>query len=238
MIAHSTDSDLAYIKVWLEVAHAKFGEGSWINWPHIERAHQDRRLLLLREDEQAIAFHTRGETLCGSSILEVHPERRREGLGRLLTKHLVQKARDSGQILIDVQCVTEASRHLMQSLDFQVAKGLSGVDSEIHYLPLEKKLPLPEGGQAVTVTVQFFEENSSRLICEHQVEGRQQSDGSVALAKRIIGYSMPLSPDIEVTVSVDGRALFPKGRAKNLGSFGLIAKDGAIYLDRVLPGGG
>jgi hypothetical protein len=32
--------------------------------------------------------------------------------------------------------------------------------------------------------------------------------------------------------------LFPKGRAKNLGSFGLIAKDGAIYLDRVLPGGG
>jgi GNAT superfamily N-acetyltransferase len=241
MIIPATNDDLTYIQKWLKAEHEKSGEGFWVNWPHIERAHQQGRLIVLRDGGNAIALHTHGELLQTDSILVVHPERRGAGVGSTLAKHIIQKAREAGATLLEVDCAPEASKRFWKSLGFQLADGVSGYQRNHAYLPLKRALPLPDGGQPVNVTVQFFEANSSTLTTEHAVQGQLLDDSSIALAERVIGYSMPTSPDIEVTVSVDGRALFPKGRAKYLEAFGLIAKDGAFYLDRVLlgdPGGG
>jgi ribosomal protein S18 acetylase RimI-like enzyme len=228
----ATDTDLSYVMAWLKAESLKSHDGFWSKRLVIERAHADGRLLVLREGEKAIAFHTEGEMLGPCSILEVHPQRRNRGFGRAVATHLIQKAKEAEAILLQVQCTSEASRRLMESLNFQGAGGQFRNIGDLAYLPLEKELPLPERGTPVAVTIRFFSPHSVELLSEHHVDGRQSVDGGVGLAKRVIGFSKPTSPDIDAAVWVNDKVVLPQGRGRYLPGF--IYKDGAVYVDRVL----
>jgi GNAT superfamily N-acetyltransferase len=235
MIIVATDEDLTFIKTWLHAEHVLFDIGFWNNRSHVERAHREGRLVVLRIHNKAVAFHTHGLVLCTDSIFAVHPNWRRAGLGTKLAEHLIEKAAEMDIALLKIDCSITGSEPFWQSLGFQPVEGHTSYQSHHAYLPLEKALPMPDTGKQVSVKARFFAANSTSLFSEQEVEGKLLADGSVALAKRIVGFSKPTSPDIGVTVEVDGKQIGSQSRAKYQKAAGFIGKDEAFQIEQLWP---
>jgi len=238
MIGRATDIDLDYIKEWLRAEHAKFGKGFWVNWSIIERTHYEGDLIVLREQSNAVAFHTEGETLNRNSVLAVHPEKRGQGLGTTLASYIISKARNADEVVLEIECAPDTSKPFWNSLGFQLMPDdFFGYGSDFAYLPLEKTLMLPTDGTSVSVTVRYFDDHSPRLLQQYQLQGRRLNDGTIALERRVIGFSKPTSSDVGVEIDIDGQPFLRRNRAKYLEAFGFVRTDNAFYLDSIKPVG-
>lgn len=115
-----SSTHLSQIESWLRVERETTGEGFYVNWNIIARAFNDQRIYFLAVEGQAIAFlvWSRWDDEAEFAILEVKPEFRRMGYGRILAEETMRRFADDGVSLVFIECMSLESEHFWRRLGF------------------------------------------------------------------------------------------------------------------------
>jgi GNAT superfamily N-acetyltransferase len=241
-ISNSSDNDLQAILHWLkqesdEQKRAFEHEYDfYCNRRMIEDAHIEKELIVLREDEEVVAFQL--GMLLSTGILEVRPDKRGKGYGRKLVEYCVSKARSNDTCVLHITCKAMSSIPFWEKMGFTLLP-----NSNDAYRVLDKAFCLPNGLAETKVTIEVYPEccmweknvAPSTVYTPHAV---LSSDNSEALlAERIIFFhsNSKLDRKSVVLIKVDNKILhfaridFPG--AEELG----VCRDsgGVFYVDRI-----
>lgn len=234
-VGTSTDADLSFILAWLKTEDAETGEGFWCNRRIVEAHHAEGDLLILREDGKAVAFQL--GALVQPGIMEVRPDCRGRGYGRMLAERRLKEAWEKDLCLLHIECTPITSRPFWERMGFTVDP-LSGNDA---FMVLSKRVDLDSSLPQVQVKISFFPE---RALYNHprpaplsvwQPDAVRLDDGTIELGQRVVGYKRPLAPgDLVVEIVVNGKVIFfdkaKRDRAYELG-LEQQAATGAWYMD-------
>jgi GNAT superfamily N-acetyltransferase len=152
-IDNPNQDQLTSIKSWLREEYEEKEAGFYGNWEAIEKAFENNRMVILAKDSEPVAFLTyRFEELTARiEIMEVHPNYRKKGYGRILFNDFIKIARESKAIVIDLYCSPEESQEFWESVGFELYPEMPHNRTKIWmYKPLVKT--------ATVVEVSFDEE--------------------------------------------------------------------------------
>ncbi|MCO6416183.1 GNAT family N-acetyltransferase [Siccirubricoccus sp. KC 17139] len=235
-VAQATRSNLNEILRWLKQEDEETGEGFWCNRTVVESCHRDGELLVLREDGEAVAF------LAGRvwvpDILEVRPDRRGRGHGRLLAEHVVAEASRIGDCLLRIECQPASSIPFWERMGFRLYRD----DEEARilgghaYRVLGRTHARPEG-PAVAVEVELYPEARSwnpavRPLLSRRLEAARREDGRLQLPERVVLFSpdVPRPPESFVRIAIDGQDVFlDKAKRDEAKAVGVERDPGGTY---------
>jgi len=238
-IGPSTDGDLRFILAWLKAEDGKTGEGFWCNRRIVEECHDEGDLLVLREDGKAVGFQL--GALVRPGIMEIRPDCRGKGYGRMLTERRLQEAMEKDWCLLHIECTPSSSRPFWTRMGFTV-DSLPGKDA---FMVLSKKVGLDLGLPRVQVKISFFPEEAlygnprPAPLSVWEPEAVRLVDGTIELGQRVVGYKRPGAlGDIVAEIIVDGKVIFfDKAKYDRAYDLGLErqAVTGAWYIDCIDP---
>lgn len=84
LIRKATKADLSAFELWLRKEREEGGEGLYVNWSVVEDIFHDGGMAVLVVDSYPLAFIAK--RIGRTGILEVHPDQRGKGYGRLLAQ--------------------------------------------------------------------------------------------------------------------------------------------------------
>tara|TARA_R110002124_G_scaffold248646_1_gene413761 strand:+ start:123 stop:845 length:723 start_codon:yes stop_codon:yes gene_type:complete len=84
-------NELEFLKKWLSVEYKKYGTGFFCNWNIIKKSFSENRLIIFQEDKSPIGFIVwrKSKIYVDIDIMEIHPEKRKLGLGKIFY-HILQ----------------------------------------------------------------------------------------------------------------------------------------------------
>lgn len=214
-IVPATMDLLDQIEVWLEREEQEYRRGDrevrgfLCNW-HPERWEDGRDTIhVLLVDGKAIGF------LVDTDILEIHPDHRGLGYGKLLADFMLKRAFDGGYSVVEIQIAPLTAEPFWVKgmgfiADYEDRRYQNG-------LYAAKILPRPftlGDGPRVPVRIEFFNEKKRYageapfLIFEGV--GERLADGSIQLPERVIGYDFSWKCNLEnhIRIVVDGREVY------------------------------
>jgi len=149
------------------------------------------------------------------SVMEVRPEYRGQGIGRMLAEFMIDSSLAMHDPLLEIQISPGSAESFWRGMGF-----LTYLDRGRCYgrRILELRQPL-EAGIRRSVTVEFLPPSSmwatekpTPLAC-HQLLGIEDLDGKIVLEKAASHFHPLDGADLVIDVQVDGRSRF-KGKAK------------------------
>jgi GNAT superfamily N-acetyltransferase len=243
----SAECDLTEILAWLKREHKRKRPSFWVNRESIERAHRERRLVVLRENNKAVAFHTHAGLLQPDSIFVVHPELRGRGYGKILARHCIREAHSNDTCFLRIKCFPQTSIPFWETMGFKLlpdrnSPGSSAWDGYTYpyaHMTLPKEFDLPAGCHDVSVLIQFYSDgeqgaSDAQPLSEHRPRACYLKDGRIALERRVIGFYPSEMLDLVVKIDVESNTLCFK-RARYAVNFGVRQSDAAFYLDVITP---
>lgn len=221
-IAPSNEKDLKTILAWLEAEEEDTGNGFWCNRGIVEDSHAEGGLILLREDDVAVAFQL--GALVRPGIMEVRPDCRGRGYGRMLAERRLEEAREKDWCLLHIECTPSSSRPFWERMGFT----LDALPGKHAYMVLAKTVELPAGLPRVKVRISFFPE---RMLYDKvrpaplsvwEREAVRLVDGPIELGQKVVGFQRyGAIGDLVAEIVVDGKQVFfdkaKRGRAYHLG---------------------
>lgn len=119
-----TEEHLQQLKAWLEAEYAEQGEGFFVNWDSIERFFRDNQLYCVTVDGAAVGFLIWTTYSCDKSvhlhICAVHPDYRRQGLGRQLMEASLAKFKAEKSRFAELECMPTDSEPVWRSMGFKL----------------------------------------------------------------------------------------------------------------------
>lgn len=163
LITTPTNEDVEYVRVWLEQEFSENGEGFYCNWNVIESSHQRKGLFLFQNQDKPIglmSFRHYEKVVC-IDIVSIHPEYRKQGLGRsffqLCSEYFVQ----NGVYVAELDCSPRSSERFWKSVGF--VEFPFGFRNRYHlgvYKPLiETANACPENPQSNFLKLQGFDKS-------------------------------------------------------------------------------
>lgn len=117
----ATTEDLKIIKSWLkeEFDHSRTGNGFYNNTNLIEEGQKRGELTVAidNKDNLPVAFYLGNG--CSAEILEVRPDYRGKGIGRLFVEYIIKCAKDKGYPAISGFCCPEESLPFWLKMGFK-----------------------------------------------------------------------------------------------------------------------
>lgn len=224
-----TDADMHCIKSWLQQEEDEFGHSFICNWNIIERSRERGEMLAFIKDLRPVAFLVDGRA--GPDIISVHPEHRRQGLATAIMNVATDRARERGNSLIEVDCVTPESARLFRKLGYfgpELESEGAGYGSTKAWKRLARNLPLPVGDN-IPVSIRLYppirgwKEDVSPYF-EKLITGRIDRDGVIRLPHRVdffVDDHGDSADDNVVEIMIDGELLFrdkvKRERAREIG---------------------
>ena len=218
-IRQANDGDFAAISEWLreEDAHGVEG-GFWCNINVIEDCHRGGQVTVLADGQsnQPVAF------LCGSStypelpIMEVRSDYRRQGLGRALFEHHLDRARAAGLPGLKIHCQPPTSVPFWVAMGFQLFPERMefkryGYTRHHRYMVLPYRpdfdTTAPRVEIGIRITTDTGEELASALV-----HGRDLDGDGFELEERFTFVWPDGDPFVEVTVN--GSVAHPREKIK------------------------
>ncbi len=120
-VTHPTEEHLKQIEDWLFAERQKTGEGFYCNLSAILAAHQQKELACITHDNEAIGFAAwiNSKPLAHLDIVEIHPDLRERGFGRILIEGLFNYLRTLGIVVVDLECQPPTSEPVWRHLGFR-----------------------------------------------------------------------------------------------------------------------
>jgi len=121
VIFSPTDKQLGEIEKWLFAERKKTGDGFYCNWNIIKTSFDKNELATISCNNKTIGFATwwlATDKTARIDIAEVKPTHRRKGVGKALTKEVLNFMRQKGICVAYLQCSPETSEPIWKSLDF------------------------------------------------------------------------------------------------------------------------
>ena len=244
IIIPATPDLMIEIETWLDEEEHAYNSGDLevrgfrCNWCSTKSrwAEGSDQVDVLVVDGKAIGF------LSNMDILEIHPDHRRKGFGKLLADHMLARAFDDGYSMVEIEIAPESAESFWVDQmgfkpDHEDIRHRNGLYATKF---LARTFPLGDGPR-VSVEIAFYDEksryNQGMPVTTWAGDGERHQNGEIQLPHRVHGYDPTLWNNIEnhIQIVVDGKELF-FDRAK----YGLAhgaAKDpgGSFYIDRIRP---
>jgi GNAT superfamily N-acetyltransferase len=241
-ITVSTDDDLAVILHWLKAEYDRenTGNGFWCNRNILQKDHAAGELLVLREAGEVVAFQT--GRLLTPGILEVRPDLRGRGYGKLLADYCIAEARSKNICFLHIECNPLTSIPFWQKTGFTLFPenhNRYGYQYPQAYMLLQRRFELPAPCSEAMVLIQFYPDGAQHrsedaALSEFHPRACRQTDGAILLEDRVIGFHPSHANDIVVKITVDGNAIF-FDRAKYGENHGVQQRSPAFYIDVITP---
>lgn len=245
---------MAEIEAWLDAEQAAYdaweagdcegaspGRGFRCNWDAVKnywRAGDSEVFVLLVQDE-AVGF------LDGNDILEIRPDMRRHGFGRVLAEFMLERGYEQGRSVIEIDIAPRSAQKFWQEgMGFTVLPERRGSAGGLYAY---KVLPRAFGlgcGTRIPFSVSFYTEEQRYQSPPHPFrrfvgDGEELTDGSVQLPERAYCF-YPESHqhgDYFVEVDLSGRTLISDKAKRPACSLLGVARDvgGIFYVDRITP---
>lgn len=219
-IVPATSDLLDQIENWLRQEEREYNEGHrevrgfLCNWQPDRWEKQEGLVHVLLVDGKPLGF------LVGIDILEIHPDHRGRGYGKLLADFMLQREIDQGYAVVEIQIAPDTAEpfwvrgmgFIADYEDRQYRNGLYAAKA------LPRKFKLGEGPR-VPVQIEFFNEKKRYAgeppFLTWDGEGERLKDGAVQLPERVIGYDFSGGSNTEnhIRIVVDGEEVY-FGRSK------------------------
>jgi GNAT superfamily N-acetyltransferase len=245
-VVRGTPADAEFIVQWLKVEWDEGGErfGFWGNREMIrEAAGSAGDLWVIRENGQAVAFQVGDYS---ADILAVRPDRRKAGLGTVLSDAALERAMRDNVTVLQGQCSPETSLTFWQRIGFEQYHDRRRPNDVFVRKVLHRKFDLPEGANRTQVVIAFYPEEAQYYgredkvspVAVHEVQGALLDDGTVQLERRVIGLEddEPEGMNLAIRIEVDGeKVYFGKAKYEEAERAGVVndRRNGVYYLDEV-----
>lgn len=252
-ILPASEELVAEIEVWLDAEEAKYevAEAAWseagyigekpqrgfrCNWNTVKKGWREREtpLDVLVNDGEAVGF------LFGTDILEIHPEHRGQGLGILLSDHMIQRATDEGYCVLEIQIAPTTAKPFWLRQGF-LLKDERDFGDLYAYMIIPRSFKLGSGPRA-SVRIMYYDESTfyskGNPFFTFEGEGERTPDGFIQLPERVTGYSPLLENNIDnhISIAVNGEEIY-SGRSKYGQEYGTRRDPhGHHYINRILLG--
>lgn len=115
-----SENDYNIIRNWLKEEYDACGEGFYCNRNIIEKAFYDNELISFELDGEIIGFAvcTQHGMSIDIDIIEIHPEYRKKGFGKIFFHKLESVFREKGNIAIILFCEPRESKYFWRKMGF------------------------------------------------------------------------------------------------------------------------
>lgn len=255
-IVPANEVAMARIVEWLDVEESVYqtADATWqrdyegdrpargfrCNWDSVNRRWHEgiARVDVLWVDGEPIGF------LEGTDILEIRPDLRDKGYGRLLAKFMIDLARSEGRSVLEIEIAPPTAEPFWRRMEFTVMPDRRGPGGGTYaFLILERHYDLFDG-KKIPYAVRFYvseerySDNPEPFVSFDGV-GERLPDGSVQLPKRAYCFdpSHEQHHDYFVRIELDGTTiLFDKVKYETSSAFGVGRDAGYTYfVDRITP---
>jgi GNAT superfamily N-acetyltransferase len=159
VIFRPSRTNLEQIKDWLIAERSKTGEGFYCNWNFIESSYKQEKLCCIVINTEAVGFAVWDESDLAArlDIVEIRPDLRGKGFGRILVEKCFNHFRNLGLLVVDLECQPPTSEPVWRCLGFRdFPQGLGKLSSSHNnsinlYRPLIE--PLEPNNQRTTIEV-------------------------------------------------------------------------------------
>jgi GNAT superfamily N-acetyltransferase len=257
-IVPATEATMAEVEAWLDAEEHVYNaavkaweaeeyidevaapRGFRCNWDSVKRTWKtyNDRVDILVVDGQAVGF------LAGRDILEIRPDLRGKGYGRVLADHMVDVAREEGRSVVEIEIAPLTAVPFWQRMGFTVVPGHRGSGDRVRaYLILPKVFDLGDG-ERTPFSIEFYTESERRgkdprPFRSFSGMGERLSDGSVQLPKRAFCFepSHRQHQDHFVRIELGGEEIhFDKVKYETSSAKGVQRDAAHIYfVDRITP---
>jgi GNAT superfamily N-acetyltransferase len=213
-VRKAIDSDIPVIEAWLPRDPGI--ESLAVNWKITLEVYKEKGMWVWADNSthEPVAYFW-GSLNSTSSILEVRPDRRGEGIGYAFVDHLIEVSRSHGEGLLAIECAPESSAAFWNRMGFTII--LTG-RKVLGYRILPIPRPIPEG-VPLRIQVAFFPEEAAydrsptiKPFVEYSLEGTPDSTGLIQLNQKVAYYEPP-EGDLVVQLFVDDERIY-RGKAK------------------------
>ena len=121
VVFHTTETHLKQIEDWLIAERREINEGFYCNWRFISRCYEQKQLCCITLNNEAIGFAAwwDDKPSVRLEIVEVRPDLRRQGFGKILVKECFNYFRKLGFLVVDLECQPPDSEPLWRHLGFR-----------------------------------------------------------------------------------------------------------------------
>lgn len=158
-VVRPTKTHLRQIEDWLIAERSETGEGFYCNWKIIASSYEQKELWCITSNNEAIGFAVWGKSDFAArlDIVEVRPDLRRRGFGKILIEKCFNYFRKLGLLVVDLECQPTTSEPIWRRLGFRdfpkcKAKFSQNYDHSVNlYRPLVT--PLEANSQSAAIEV-------------------------------------------------------------------------------------
>jgi GNAT superfamily N-acetyltransferase len=159
VIFRPTRTNLEQIKDWLIAERRETGEGFYCNWDVIESSYEQEELCCIVSNTEAVGFAVWGkyELSARLDIVEIRPDLRGRGFGRILVEECFNHFRNLGLLVVDLECQPPTSEPVWRRLGFRDFPQCEGKPSSKYnnsinlYRPLIEPLEPNNQSEAIEV---------------------------------------------------------------------------------------
>lgn len=230
--------DIAAIEAWLpkESGVDTLAGG----WRRSLRNYERGRMLVWEDALTGLPVaYSWGALNSTDSALEVAPAYRRRGIGRALVEYLIDQSALTGEPLLEVECVTEASRAFWTSVGFVLEeRDWLQYPACLARRGLTLWQPLPDG-LPVPVRVTFLPDNARNggaadALLAWSGNGVRAIDGRIVLPLKLACFDLEEDRSLMVEIVVDGTLVY-MGKAKHGAICGVQPCENGYQLGSVTP---
>lgn len=255
-ILDADEARLAEIEIWLDAEEAAYEKalqrwednfegdapvrGFRCNWDSAKSWWRDgdTKMSVLVVEEQAVGF------LVGTDILEIKPDKRGLGYGRILAEHMVEDARGEGRSVVKIEIAPSSAEPFWRRMGFiPVEDRRSSGGSTFAYRTLPKMFELGDG-ERITYAISFFTQKERykgepKPFALFAGLGERLSDGRIQLPERAFCFNPDDDQHVDyfVKIELDGRVVhFDKTKYEETAAFGIERDAGYdFFIERIDP---
>lgn len=234
----ATAADMKYIESWLPTDYS-IGTLA-MNWKTTIKMFKEGAVSVWEDATigQPVAYCW-GALNSRDSVLEVHPNYRKTGIGRKMAEFMIEAAITAGDPLLEIEIAPESAENFWKRMRFQTYWQKNSCFGR-RILQLEQ--PRADGIRR-SVTVEFLPASASwsndpaiKALATHNIIGTETSEGKIILEKSVAHFDLEDGADLVMEVKVDGQSLY-RGKAKHEGAKAIGVKGGrcGFMIREIIP---
>lgn len=234
-VRSAVDSDIPVIESWLKQYSGV--DTLAMNWNITLKIYSEKGMLVYEDaaTKEAVAYFW-GSLNSTSSILEVRPDHRGNGIGQALVSYLLNMAVNAGEGLLRIECAPESSEEFWRAMGFDIERHRHQLFGK-RILPIPRPLPLP--ADPIEVIVRFFPEQamhkeaSVRAFVEYHPVAVKDQNGTVWLNEKLAYFDSP-EQDLVIELTLDGKTVYRnKAKYKEAEALGVIKCDNGYAIEKI-----